>query len=92
MQQEKLMADTLVRPRTNNGVNRRQAIGQFDPLPSELMKWLTFRAKPGGVRVHLDACTDGRLGQMIVSSYDAADNHLGDEVIEITTLDYLMTA
>ena len=64
----------------------------FDPLPGALMEWLTRKGKEGSARVHLVASTDGVLGQLIVSSFDENDNNLGDETIEITTLDYLMAA
>ena len=71
---------------------RRGLAAYHDPVPGALMGWLTRLAKPGSVRVHLVASTDGTLGQMTISSYDENDNNLGDEAIEVTTLDYLMAA
>ena len=93
MSRSTLEANPRAVPRKNNEDNTRQGVSAYhDPVPSDLIGWLTRQAKPGSVRVHLVASTDGMLGQMTVSSYDEKDNHLGDEAIEVTTLDYLMTA
>lgn len=81
----------LVLPDKSNGESiRRRASAYHDPLPGALIGWLTRQAKPGSVRVHLVASTDGSLGQIIISSYDENDNNLGDETLEVTTLDYLL--
>lgn len=71
---------------------KRRASAPYDALPGALMKWMTRRAQPGSVRVHLVASTDGALGQIIISSYDEYDKNMGDETFEVTTLDHLMTA
>ena len=78
--------------KSNEDNTQRGPVAYHDPAPGALMGWLTRKAKSGSVRVHLAATTDGRLGQMIISSYDENDNNLGDETIEVTTLDSLMTA